>query len=164
MPQKCFHLISKTAVGMPLSPYYRRKGTEKHPLDTQSWVLHRTGFLLLQLSPFKKSFCLTTGEGDAFLRDKEKKVRPFSMFDSVDQSAGLGTLRKNQSSEDLLREAQVCVEHKLLRSSKLCQVFLHGLRLLHSFTKSAIRKLFEKLSLKKLLLGRKISHTFWFMT
>uniref|UniRef100_A0A8C3PWW4 Tumor protein p53 binding protein 2 n=1 Tax=Chrysolophus pictus TaxID=9089 RepID=A0A8C3PWW4_CHRPC len=45
-------------------------------------------------------------EGDAFLRDKEKKVRPFSMFDSVDQSAGLGTLRKNQSSEDLLREAQ----------------------------------------------------------
>ncbi|NXK47063.1 ASPP2 protein, partial [Chauna torquata] len=45
-------------------------------------------------------------EGEAFLRDKEKKVRPFSMFDSVDQSAGLGTLRKNQSSEDLLREAQ----------------------------------------------------------
>ncbi|XP_032910189.1 apoptosis-stimulating of p53 protein 2 isoform X1 [Catharus ustulatus] len=45
-------------------------------------------------------------EGEAFLRDKEKKVRPFSMFDSVEQSAGLGTLRKNQSSEDLLREAQ----------------------------------------------------------
>ncbi|NWU19102.1 ASPP2 protein, partial [Dyaphorophyia castanea] len=45
-------------------------------------------------------------EGETFLRDKEKKVRPFSMFDSVDQSAGLGTLRKNQSSEDLLREAQ----------------------------------------------------------
>ncbi|XP_009684980.2 apoptosis-stimulating of p53 protein 2 isoform X4 [Struthio camelus] len=45
-------------------------------------------------------------EGESFLRDKEKKVRPFSMFDSVDQSAGLGTLRKNQSSEDLLREAQ----------------------------------------------------------
>uniref|UniRef100_A0A8B9CCZ5 Tumor protein p53 binding protein 2 n=1 Tax=Anser brachyrhynchus TaxID=132585 RepID=A0A8B9CCZ5_9AVES len=54
---------------------------------------------------------LTSGKGivageEAFLRDKEKKVRPFSMFDSVDQSAGLGTLRKNQSSEDLLREAQ----------------------------------------------------------
>ncbi|KFP02001.1 Apoptosis-stimulating of p53 protein 2, partial [Calypte anna] len=45
-------------------------------------------------------------EGETFLRDKEKKVRPFSMFDSVDQSAGLGTLRKNQSSEDLLRDAQ----------------------------------------------------------
>ncbi|NXI36639.1 ASPP2 protein, partial [Galbula dea] len=45
-------------------------------------------------------------EGETFLRDKEKKVRPFSMFDSVEQSAGLGTLRKNQSSEDLLREAQ----------------------------------------------------------
>ncbi|KFP80715.1 Apoptosis-stimulating of p53 protein 2, partial [Acanthisitta chloris] len=47
-----------------------------------------------------------TAEGETFLRDREKKVRPFSMFDSVDQSAGLGTLRKNQSSEDLLREAQ----------------------------------------------------------
>lgn len=80
------------------------------------------------------------------------------MFDSVDQSAGLGTLRKNQSSEDLLREAQVCVEHKLLRSSELCQVFLHGLRLLHSFTKSAIRKLFEKLSSKKASPRRKITH------
>uniref|UniRef100_A0A8C0AYY1 Tumor protein p53 binding protein 2 n=1 Tax=Buteo japonicus TaxID=224669 RepID=A0A8C0AYY1_9AVES len=52
------------------------------------------------------SLSLTTAEGETFLRDKEKKVRPFSMFDSVDQSAGLGTLRKNQSSEDLLREAQ----------------------------------------------------------
>ncbi|NXY86979.1 ASPP2 protein, partial [Alcedo cyanopectus] len=54
---------------------------------------------------------IVTSEGQAdpesFLRDKEKKVRPFSMFDSVEQSAGLGTLRKNQSSEDLLREAQI---------------------------------------------------------
>lgn len=109
----------------------------------------------------KKSFSLTTAEGDAFSRDKEKKVRPFSMFDSVDQSAGLGTLRKNQSSEDLLREAQVCREHKLLLSSKLCQVFLHSIRwrLLHSFTKAAVGKLFEKSSLKKLLLRRKISPT-----
>ncbi|NXH14407.1 ASPP2 protein, partial [Bucco capensis] len=51
---------------------------------------------------------IVTSEGQAeretFLRDK--KVRPFSMFDSEDQSAGLGTLRKNQSSEDLLQEVQ----------------------------------------------------------
>ncbi|KYO43539.1 apoptosis-stimulating of p53 protein 2 isoform X1 [Alligator mississippiensis] len=49
------------------------------------------------------------GDGETPLREKEKKVRPFSMFDSVDQSAGistLGPLRKNQSSEDLLRDAQ----------------------------------------------------------
>ncbi|NWI19053.1 ASPP2 protein, partial [Crypturellus soui] len=52
-------------------------------------------------------------EGESFLRDKEKKVRPFSMFDSVDQSAGLGTLRKNQSSEDLLREAQTANKNKV---------------------------------------------------
>ncbi|XP_074846007.1 apoptosis-stimulating of p53 protein 2 isoform X3 [Carettochelys insculpta] len=50
------------------------------------------------------------GDGETPLREKEKKVRPFSMFDSVDQSTGvpaLGSLRKNQSSEDLLRDAQI---------------------------------------------------------
>ncbi|XP_033618153.1 apoptosis-stimulating of p53 protein 2 [Fukomys damarensis] len=48
-------------------------------------------------------------DGEVPLREKEKKVRPFSMFDTVDQSAvppGFGTLRKNQSSEDILRDAQ----------------------------------------------------------
>uniref|UniRef100_A0A8D1FUJ1 Tumor protein p53 binding protein 2 n=2 Tax=Sus scrofa TaxID=9823 RepID=A0A8D1FUJ1_PIG len=48
-------------------------------------------------------------DGEVPLREKEKKVRPFSMFDAVDQSAAppaFGTLRKNQSSEDILRDAQ----------------------------------------------------------
>lgn len=48
-------------------------------------------------------------DGEIPLREKEKKVRPFSMFDTVDQSAAppaFGTLRKNQSSEDILRDAQ----------------------------------------------------------
>uniref|UniRef100_A0A8C9KDQ7 Tumor protein p53 binding protein 2 n=1 Tax=Panthera tigris altaica TaxID=74533 RepID=A0A8C9KDQ7_PANTA len=48
-------------------------------------------------------------DGEVPLREKEKKVRPFSMLDSVDQSAGpapCGGLRKNQSSEDILRDAQ----------------------------------------------------------
>lgn len=48
-------------------------------------------------------------DGDILLREKEKKVRPFSMFDTVDQCAAppsFGTLRKNQSSEDILRDAQ----------------------------------------------------------
>ncbi|XP_039091736.1 apoptosis-stimulating of p53 protein 2 isoform X3 [Hyaena hyaena] len=48
-------------------------------------------------------------DGEVPLREKEKKVRPFSMLDSVDQSAGpapCGALRKNQSSEDILRDAQ----------------------------------------------------------
>uniref|UniRef100_A0A8P0TCE5 Tumor protein p53 binding protein 2 n=1 Tax=Canis lupus familiaris TaxID=9615 RepID=A0A8P0TCE5_CANLF len=48
-------------------------------------------------------------DGEVPLREKEKKVRPFSMFDTVDQSAvpsPLGALRKNQSSEDILRDAQ----------------------------------------------------------
>ncbi|KAM9212700.1 apoptosis-stimulating of p53 protein 2 isoform 1-T1 [Dugong dugon] len=48
-------------------------------------------------------------DGEVPLREKEKKVRPFSMFDTVDQAAAplsFGTLRKNQSSEDILRDAQ----------------------------------------------------------
>ncbi|XP_075386761.1 apoptosis-stimulating of p53 protein 2 isoform X2 [Tenrec ecaudatus] len=48
-------------------------------------------------------------DGEISLREKEKKVRPFSMFDTVDQSAAppaFGALRKNQSSEDILRDAQ----------------------------------------------------------
>ncbi|KAI5937695.1 apoptosis-stimulating of p53 protein 2 isoform X1 [Manis javanica] len=48
-------------------------------------------------------------EGEVPLREKEKKVRPFSMFDAVDQAAVppfFGVLRKNQSSEDILRDAQ----------------------------------------------------------
>ncbi|ERE72458.1 apoptosis-stimulating of protein 2 [Cricetulus griseus] len=48
-------------------------------------------------------------DGEISLREKEKKVRPFSMFDTVDQCAAppsFGTLRKNQSSEDILRDAQ----------------------------------------------------------
>jgi len=86
-----------------------KDGCGKHPWCTLSSVLRRTGLLLHSCVVLFKSLplCLTTAEGEAFLRDKEKKVRPFSMFDSVDHSAGLGMLRKNQSSEDLLREAQV---------------------------------------------------------
>ncbi|KAH0622669.1 hypothetical protein JD844_025171 [Phrynosoma platyrhinos] len=50
------------------------------------------------------------GEEDAPVREREKKVRPFSMFDSVESNGGAGvptTLRKNQSSEDLLRDGQM---------------------------------------------------------
>ncbi|XP_073412496.1 apoptosis-stimulating of p53 protein 2 isoform X1 [Dendrobates tinctorius] len=46
---------------------------------------------------------------DPTVRDKEKKTRPNSMFDSVHllpTPHNFGTLRKNQSSEDLLRDAQ----------------------------------------------------------
>ncbi|XP_041107962.1 apoptosis-stimulating of p53 protein 2a isoform X2 [Polyodon spathula] len=45
---------------------------------------------------------------DIMLREKDKKVRPFSMFESTDPSTGVtstGGLRKNQSNEDL-RDAQ----------------------------------------------------------
>ncbi|XP_071996134.1 apoptosis-stimulating of p53 protein 2 isoform X2 [Engystomops pustulosus] len=48
-------------------------------------------------------------DADPSMRDKDKKIRPSSMFDSVQQPPALpnfGTLRKNQSSEDLLRDAQ----------------------------------------------------------
>ncbi|KAM4772831.1 apoptosis-stimulating of p53 protein 2 isoform 2-T2 [Rhinophrynus dorsalis] len=60
-----------------------------------------------------KSDSLTTaGQAvttDISVRDKDKKSRPSSMFDSVEPTPGppnFGTLRKNQSSEDLLRDSQ----------------------------------------------------------
>lgn len=56
-------------------------------------------------------------DGEISVREKEKKVRPFSMFDTVDQCAAppsFGTLRKNQSSEDILRDAQVFSAPQLL--------------------------------------------------
>ncbi|XP_040524092.1 apoptosis-stimulating of p53 protein 2 isoform X3 [Gallus gallus] len=80
------------------------------PSQSAEWSSLNTDNHLSQGSALTSGKGIVSGEGqaegDAFSRDKEKKVRPFSMFDSVDQSAGLGTLRKNQSSEDLLREAQ----------------------------------------------------------
>ncbi|XP_058131251.1 apoptosis-stimulating of p53 protein 2 isoform X1 [Dasypus novemcinctus] len=47
-------------------------------------------------------------DAEVLPREKEKKVRPFSMLDAGDQSAppSFGPLRKNQSSEDILRDAQ----------------------------------------------------------
>ncbi|XP_063160157.1 apoptosis-stimulating of p53 protein 2 isoform X2 [Candoia aspera] len=52
------------------------------------------------------------GEGDVPFRDREKKVRPLSMFDSVESNGSTSVptttaLRKNQSSEDLLRDGQM---------------------------------------------------------
>ncbi|XP_066552761.1 apoptosis-stimulating of p53 protein 2 isoform X2 [Amia ocellicauda] len=48
-------------------------------------------------------------DNEVLKREKDKKVRPFSMFESSEPTPGppsTGTLRKNQSSEDLLRDAQ----------------------------------------------------------
>ncbi|XP_035176296.1 apoptosis-stimulating of p53 protein 2 isoform X2 [Oxyura jamaicensis] len=84
--------------------------SSKPSLSAADWNSLNADNHVTQGSPLTSAKGIVAGEGqaegEAFLRDKEKKVRPFSMFDSVDQSAGLGTLRKNQSSEDLLREAQ----------------------------------------------------------
>ncbi|CAI9601583.1 unnamed protein product [Staurois parvus] len=59
-----------------------------------------------------KGSVTTSGQAvdtDPSARDKDKKTRPNSMFDSVQPPPAppnLGTLRKNQSSEDLLRDVQ----------------------------------------------------------
>lgn len=59
-----------------------------------------------------KGSVTTSGQAadtDPAARDKDKKTRPNSMFDSVQPPPGppnLGPLRKNQSSEDLLRDVQ----------------------------------------------------------
>ncbi|KAJ8384763.1 hypothetical protein AAFF_G00198490 [Aldrovandia affinis] len=45
------------------------------------------------------------GGTEVVKRDKDKRVRPFSMFESTEPATA--SLRKNQSSEDLVRDAQI---------------------------------------------------------
>lgn len=96
------------------------------------------GFKGIEESVKKKSYCKrleypcafflsSADDGEVPLREKEKKVRPFSMFDTVDQSAApspFGALRKNQSSEDILRDAQVLrvAQFNLLWSFCVCSL------------------------------------------
>ncbi|XP_033000585.1 apoptosis-stimulating of p53 protein 2 isoform X2 [Lacerta agilis] len=88
----------------------------KPPLATSDWNNASAGHVISQglTSMVTKANCsneVQVGEVDVPLREREKKVRPFSMFDSVDSNGAVGvpatgTLRKNQSSEDLLRDGQ----------------------------------------------------------
>ncbi|XP_055988476.1 apoptosis-stimulating of p53 protein 2 isoform X1 [Sorex fumeus] len=88
------------------------KGSKIHPLGPD-WSSPNTDLFPNQASASVSKNSGTTpdpaDDGEVPLREKEKKVRPFSMFDTVDQAAApsaFGTLRKNQSSEDILRDAQ----------------------------------------------------------
>nr|XP_004653299.2 apoptosis-stimulating of p53 protein 2 isoform X1 [Jaculus jaculus] len=90
-------LQSKGSKSHPASPDWSPSNVDPFPSQGSS-VPQSVGNALDQVD-----------DGDVLLREKEKKVRPFSMFDTVDQCAAppsFGTLRKNQSSEDILRDAQ----------------------------------------------------------
>ncbi|XP_036309305.1 apoptosis-stimulating of p53 protein 2 isoform X1 [Pipistrellus kuhlii] len=87
------------------------KGSKVHSLGPD-WSSHADLFPGQAPAPAPKgpgSAPDPADDGEAPPREKEKKVRPFSMFDTVDQAAAppaFGSLRKNQSSEDILRDAQ----------------------------------------------------------
>ena len=49
--------------------------------------------------------CVCVCDPDDPEQKRDRKVRPFSMFEATEQPAT--GLRKNQSSEDLVRDAQV---------------------------------------------------------
>ncbi|XP_028714828.1 apoptosis-stimulating of p53 protein 2 [Peromyscus leucopus] len=101
----------QTLPNMRSGAAFQSKGSKTHPAGPD-WNPSNAELLPSQGSPVPQ----TTGsaldqvdDGEISVREKEKKVRPFSMFDTVDQCAAppsLGTLRKNQSSEDILRDAQ----------------------------------------------------------
>ncbi|XP_011359189.1 apoptosis-stimulating of p53 protein 2 [Pteropus vampyrus] len=86
-------------------------GSKIHPLGPD-WSPNADLFPSQASAPVPKSSGSApdqVDDGEVPLREKEKKVRPFSMSDTVDQSAvppSFGALRKNQSSEDILRDAQ----------------------------------------------------------
>ncbi|XP_021019043.1 apoptosis-stimulating of p53 protein 2 [Mus caroli] len=87
------------------------KGSKAHPASPD-WNPSNADLLPSQGSAVPQSAGNAldqVDDGEIAVREKEKKVRPFSMFDTVDQCAAppsFGTLRKNQSSEDILRDAQ----------------------------------------------------------
>ncbi|KAM4861160.1 apoptosis-stimulating of p53 protein 2 [Thomomys bottae] len=87
------------------------KGSKAHP-GGPDWSPSNADLFPSQAAPSPQSAGNAldqVDDGEIPLREKEKKVRPFSMFDSVEQCAApssFSTLRKNQSSEDILRDAQ----------------------------------------------------------
>ncbi|XP_008590250.1 PREDICTED: apoptosis-stimulating of p53 protein 2 [Galeopterus variegatus] len=82
----------------PVGPDWSPSNADLFPSQGSSSLPYSSGNALDQVD-----------DGEVPLREKEKKVRPFSMFDTGEQSAAppsFTALRKNQSSEDLLRDAQ----------------------------------------------------------
>lgn len=94
-----------------------QSGTERNELSFGGSVLppSTTVSLNISASNLARGAAVPTagqvGDGDVVMRDKnDKRVRCFSMFESMDPSAVIpssGILRKNQSSEDLLQEIQI---------------------------------------------------------
>ncbi|XP_027727404.1 apoptosis-stimulating of p53 protein 2-like isoform X1 [Vombatus ursinus] len=105
-------LKTQTLPNMRAGTVSQAKGSKVHQAG-QDWSTSNTDLFPLQGSASLSKNSLNSAEqvddGEIPLREKEKKVRPFSMFDTVDQAAApppFGMLRKNQSSEDILRDAQ----------------------------------------------------------
>ncbi|XP_077196524.1 apoptosis-stimulating of p53 protein 2 isoform X2 [Paroedura picta] len=97
------------------APIVPASAGSKPPLATSDWNNPRADNFINQEPISSVAKASGNNEGQAGEDDiplREKKVRPFSMFDSVDSNGGTGmpttgTLRKNQSSEDLLRDGQM---------------------------------------------------------
>ncbi|XP_039593791.1 apoptosis-stimulating of p53 protein 2-like isoform X2 [Polypterus senegalus] len=105
-----------------VEPYIQSwpRGTSKPEInkpaytDGNAMLPTQDGPLKVQLQPSGKSggvslSKLIPGEDEVTMRDKGKQTRPYSMFESTDASSSVppaGNLRKNQSTENLLQEAQ----------------------------------------------------------
>ncbi|XP_031193113.1 apoptosis-stimulating of p53 protein 2 isoform X2 [Mastomys coucha] len=104
-------LKMQTLPNMRAAAASQSKGSKAHPASPD-WNPSSADLLPSQGSSVPQSAGNAldqVDDGEIAVRDKEKKVRPFSMFDTVDQCAAppsFGSLRKNQSSEDILRDAQ----------------------------------------------------------
>lgn len=111
MPSAEGPMKMQTLPNMRSAAASQSKGSKAHPASPD-WNPSNADLLASQGSSVPQSAGNAldqVDDGETAVREKEKKVRPFSMFDTVDQCAAppaFGTLRKNQSSEDILRDAQ----------------------------------------------------------
>lgn len=102
-------LKSQTLPNMKTAQGKAQSGTGVHNIKSQQVGTDWSTVNGESQSTAKGSVTTSGQDADSSARDKDKKTRPNSMFDSVQPPPGppnLGTLRKNQSSEDLLRDVQ----------------------------------------------------------
>ncbi|XP_068088947.1 apoptosis-stimulating of p53 protein 2 isoform X2 [Hyperolius riggenbachi] len=102
-------LKSQTLPNMKTAQAKAQSGTGVHSIKLQQAGTDWSAVNGNSQGTAKGSAGSTGPDAEASARDKDKKIRPNSMFDSVQPPPGapnFGPLRKNQSSEDLLRDGQ----------------------------------------------------------
>ncbi|XP_034041535.1 apoptosis-stimulating of p53 protein 2a isoform X2 [Thalassophryne amazonica] len=98
---------------LPIQDPQSKAGTGHHSSKLADWASsasesHTNGHGLASTVPRMTSHINSSTEHDETELKRDRKVRPFSMFEPIEAPAT--SLRKNQSSDDLVRDAQSAVK------------------------------------------------------